>query len=198
MCDVTPPPATSPDGRFQSPEVRRRQILDAAARLAVENGLENTSVANVAEAAGLAKGSIYLHFKSRQELLAGLQGDLWQRMLEHPAQLVSDDGLTWAVKLDAVVAHWMSFEFDHHGLYHAVFHAIATDNDEPLVEAKALLRTLIDAGAEAGEFDLDELDPEVVLEFLLHGYVGPCFHHADPDTAIADVQRLFRRAVGTA
>ncbi len=30
---------------------------------------------------------------------------------------------------------------------------------------------------EAGEFDLDGLDHDVVLEFLLHGYIGPCFDH---------------------
>lgn len=196
MCDVTPQPNAEPEGRFQSPEVRRRQILDAAARLAVEDGLENTSIAKVAEAAGIAKGSIYLHYESRQQLLAGLQADLWRQMLERPAEIVADDDLTWAAKLDAVVEHWMRFEFDRHDLYHAVFHTVATDSDEPLGAARALLGDLIAAGADVGEFDLNELDPDVVLEFLLHGYVGPCFHHTDPETAIANVQQLFRRAAG--
>lgn len=202
MCDVTPPTSTPlssttpSEGRFQSPEVRRRQILDAAARLAVEEGLENTSIAKVAEEAGIAKGSIYLQFESRQDLLAGLQADLWRQMLERPGEVIADDDLTWAAKLDAVVEHWMRFEFDYHELYHAVFHTVATDSDEPLEAARALLRDLVTAGVDAGEFNLDGLDDEVVLEFLLHGYIGPCFHHSDPDIAIANVQQLFRRAVG--
>lgn len=193
---MTSIPNDAPEGRFQSPEVRRRQILDAAARLAVEEGLENTSIAKVAAAAGIAKGSIYLYFKSRQDLLAGLQADLWRQMLEGPRQIIADNGQTWAEKLDDVIEHWMRFEFDRHELYHSVFHAISTDSDEPLEAARTLLGELLTAGAEAGEFDLDGFNQDVVLEFLLHGYVGPCYYHTDPDTAVLNVKRLFRRATG--
>ena len=192
---TTEPPAPTP-GRFQSPETRRRQILDAAARLAVSDGLENTSIAKVAAAAGIAKGSIYLHFASRQDLVAGLQGDLWSQMLGEPRSFTADLDLAWATKLDRIVEHWMRFEFDHHGLYHAVFHAVATNTDEPLVEARRLLTTVIAGGVVAGEFDLADLDADVVVDYLLHGYVGPCFHHGRPETAIETVQRLFRRCVG--
>jgi AcrR family transcriptional regulator len=194
--DVRPAENPTSEGRFQSPEVRRRQILDAAARLAVDVGLENTSIAKVAEAAGIAKGSIYLHYESRHDLLAGLQADLWRQMLERPGEIIADVELTSAAKLDAVVEHWMRFEFDRHDLYHAVFHTVATDSDEPLVEARGLLGQLIEGGMAAGEFDLDGLDPDVVLEFLLHAYIGPCFHHTDPEKAVVNVQELFRRTVG--
>ena len=196
MCSVAPPANTQPEGRFQTPEVRRRQILDAAAQLAVEEGLADTSIARVAEVAGIAKGSIYLQFASRQELLAGLQADLWAQMLERPTEIVSDSDLTWAKKLDAVVEHWMRFEFDAHDLYHAVFHAVATDSDEPFEAARTMLRHIVEAGTEANEFALGALDRDVVIEFLLHAYIGPCFHHTDADTAISNVQQLFRRAIG--
>lgn len=193
---MAPTPNASPRGRFQSPEIRRRQILDAAAHLAVAEGLASTSIASVAETAGLAKGSIYLHFESRHALLAGLQADVWEQMLAHPQELVADANLDWPDRLDAIVAHWMNFEFDHQGLYHAVFHTVATDSDEPLTEARSLLTRLIEEGVAAGQLHLDGLDADVVIEFLLHGYVGPCFHHTDKDDAIATVQRLFRRVVG--
>lgn len=193
---MTPAANSAPEGRFQTPEVRRRQILDAAARLAVEEGLENTSIARVAKAAGIAKGSIYLQFESRQDLLAGLQADLWAQMLARPQQLVDDPNRTWASKLDAVVEHWMRFEFDAHDLYHSVFHAVATDSDEPSDAARSMLRDIVDAGGEAGEFVLEGLDHDVVVEFLLHAYLGPCFHGSDQVAAIANVQQLFRRALG--
>ncbi len=195
MCGVAPHASAKPTGRFQAPAVRRRQILDAVARLAIEEGLANTSIARVAEEAGIAKGSVYLQFASRQALLAGLQADLWAQMLARPTEIVADLDLTWAAKLDTVVEHWMRFEFDFHDLYHAVFHAVATDSDEPLKAARTLLRDIVDAGSHAGEFALDDLDGEVVVEFLLHAYIGPCFHRTDPDTAITNVQQLFRRAL---
>ena len=197
MRSVAPPASSQPDGRFQTPGVRRRQILDAAAQLAIEEGLARTSIARVADVAGIAKGSIYLQFASRQDLLAGLQADLWARMLERPTEIVADPNLTWADKLDSVVEHWMRFEFDAHDLYHAVFHAVATDNDEPFEAARTLLGHIVDGGTEADEFALDTLDRDVVIEFLLHAYIGPCFHHTDADTAISSVQQLFRRAIGS-
>lgn len=184
-----------PDGRFQSPETRRRQILDAAARLAVDQGLDGTSVAAVAAAAGLAKGSIYLHFASRKELMAALQVDLWSTMLERPSAYVADPGLTATEKLDAVVDHLVRFEYEHHDLYHAVFHTVPTEGGEPSARAARLLAELLESGVASGEFDLGGCDPGTVLHFLLHGYVGPCFHHRDPETAVRDVQRLFRRTV---
>lgn len=193
---VAPSPSP-PEGRFQSPDVRRRQILDAAAHLAVAEGLDNASIAKVAAAAGLAKGSIYLHFASRQDLLAALQADLWDRMLRHPEAIVADDELSWAAKLDAVVEHLMRFAFDHHSLHHEVFHAVATGSLEPLERITELLDHLVASGTAAGEFHLGDLDRGVVLQFLLHAYLGPCFHQAEPATAVRDVQCLFRRALAT-
>jgi AcrR family transcriptional regulator len=182
--------------RYLPSEVRRQQILDAAAQLAMADGLEETSIAKVAEAAGVAKGSIYLHFRSRQELVAGLQGQVWSQMMETPRRLAGDEESTWAERLDAVVEHWMRYEFEHHRLYHAVFHAVATDSEEPWEAARILLGELIAGGAAAGEFDITDLDLGVTVEFLLHAYAGPCYAVDDVDSAIGDVQRLFRRTVG--
>lgn len=169
--------------------------MDAAARLAVGEGLDRTSIASVAAEAGLAKGSIYLHFESRKDLLAALQADVWAKMLERPTAIVSDPAMASADKLDAVVEHLMRFEFDHHDVYHAVFHTVAGDSAEPFGQADDLLGRLLASGVESGEFDLTGLEADIVVRFMLHGYVGPCFHHDDPDAAIGNVQQIFRRIV---
>lgn len=184
------------EARYRPPEVRRQQILEAAARLAAADGLEDTSIANVAKAAGVAKGSIYLHFESRDDLIAALQAHVWTEMMETPRLVAGDQGLKWVERLDAVVEHWMRYEAGHHELYHAVFHTVATDSDEPWNEARTLLGQLIAGGVGAGEFALASLNAHVVVDFLLHGYIGPCYHHNDINTVIADVQQLFRRTLG--
>lgn len=192
--------ATTPDGtigtRYKPPDVRRQQILDAAARLAATDGLEGTSIARVAEAAGVAKGSIYLHFASRDDLIGALQAQVWTEMMETPRVIAEAEDLAWAERLDAVVEHWIRYEFAHHDLYHAVFHTVATDREEPWSEARSLLGRLIAGGVAADEFDLADLNGEIVVDFLLHGYVGPCFHSTDIDNVIADVQQMFRRTLG--
>lgn len=189
--------ATSAEPRYRPAEVRRQQILDAAAALAVRGGLEGTSIAAVAAEAGVAKGAIYLHFASRNELIAGLQARVWSQMMEQPRIVAHDDALPWAERLDAVVAHWVRFELENQSLYHAVFHTVATESAEPLVEARDVLSGLLAGGAAANEFELRGIDTATMVEFLLHAYVGPCFHAGQGQgQVIADVQRLFRRVVG--
>lgn len=188
---------TDPEPRYRPAEVRRQQILDAAAELAASDGLESTSIAKVAAEAGVAKGAIYLHFASRGELIAGLQSRVWAQMMEQPRVVAADELVSWAERLDAVVAHWMRFEMENQSLYHAVFHAVSTQSEEPLVETRRVLSDLLAGGVAADEFDLDGIDTATVVEFLLHAYVGPCFHAGhDQDQVIVDVQRVFRRAVG--
>ena len=49
---------------------RRGQIVEAAARLWLRDGFDATSVEAIARAAGLAKGTVYLYFPSKEALLA--------------------------------------------------------------------------------------------------------------------------------
>jgi AcrR family transcriptional regulator len=59
--EPTPP---QPDARTQ----RAEHILDTAATLLVRWGFRKTTVDDVARAAGVAKGTIYLHWKDKNEL----------------------------------------------------------------------------------------------------------------------------------
>jgi TetR/AcrR family acrAB operon transcriptional repressor len=49
-------------------EARAEQILDAAMGLIVHYGYDKTSVADIAREAGVAKGTIYLHWRSKDAL----------------------------------------------------------------------------------------------------------------------------------
>ena len=63
---------------------RREQILAAASRLFARQGFHRTTVRQVAREAGIADGTIYLYFRSKQELLLALLGQLG-RVGERPA-----------------------------------------------------------------------------------------------------------------
>src|SRR5690348_8330446 len=68
--------------RRAAPEVRVEQILDAAAEVLLSKGLNATTVDEIAAAAGLAKGTTYLYFKSKAQVLAALRERSVTRMLE--------------------------------------------------------------------------------------------------------------------
>src|SRR5262245_22564005 len=49
---------------------RREQILDAALRLWTRKGFDATTVDDLAREAGVAKGTVYLYFATKEALLA--------------------------------------------------------------------------------------------------------------------------------
>jgi AcrR family transcriptional regulator len=53
-------------------DFRCRQILDAARQAFVRVGVADTSVDQIAKSAGIAKGTVYLYYKSKDELLRQL------------------------------------------------------------------------------------------------------------------------------
>jgi len=59
-------------GAPDDPKVRKRlRMLEAATELFVKQGYRKTSVDEVAEAAGVAKGTVYLYFRTKADLLVG-------------------------------------------------------------------------------------------------------------------------------
>ena len=53
-------------------EARRTQILDAAQKVFESRGLSQSSMDEIAKEAELAKGTIYLYYKNKDELIVGL------------------------------------------------------------------------------------------------------------------------------
>jgi len=53
-------------------EARAQRILDATSDLIMRNGYHKTTIHDIAREAGVGKGTLYLHWKSRDELFAAL------------------------------------------------------------------------------------------------------------------------------
>ena len=61
---------------------KRERILDAAVKVFAQEGFYNAKVAQIAHAAGVADGTIYLYFKSKDDLLISLFEDRMERVNE--------------------------------------------------------------------------------------------------------------------
>ena len=68
------------DGRVRrgqaSREIRRQQIKEAALQVFADKGYHNTSVTDLVAAAGVARGTFYLYFESKESLFLELLDDL--------------------------------------------------------------------------------------------------------------------------
>ncbi|WP_017541611.1 TetR/AcrR family transcriptional regulator [Nocardiopsis halophila] len=81
---------------------RREHILAVAVRLFAERGFSATRIEDVAAAAGIAKGSVYLYFESRDALLVGAFDRLGERSAR-VLRLARDPGRTAAERLEELV-----------------------------------------------------------------------------------------------
>jgi AcrR family transcriptional regulator len=74
-------PASSNPRRREPAHARRAQILAAALRCFSEKGYHATTTEDLVRASGLSKGSLYWHFRSKEEvflaLLEALEGELF-------------------------------------------------------------------------------------------------------------------------
>lgn len=74
-------------------EGRRRQLLDAAVRLFARLGYADVKMADVADAAGLAKGTVFLYFPTKEALfLALLEEELFAWFAALDATLQGEGG----------------------------------------------------------------------------------------------------------
>ena len=69
------PPAT-PRAVVRDPDAKKRRILEAARLLLVERDFSDIVLDDVAKKAGVAKGTLFLHFKNKEELFSAAFADL--------------------------------------------------------------------------------------------------------------------------
>jgi AcrR family transcriptional regulator len=103
----------------QAQRSRRDELLAIAAGLFAERGFKNTTVRDIADAAGILSGSLYHHFDSKEsmvdEILSTFQLELFKRYDE-----ILGSELDVRAKVDAVVR--VSFEaIDQHHAEVAIF-----------------------------------------------------------------------------
>lgn len=58
---------------------KRNRILDEAGKLFVENGVESTKIIDIAKAAGVAKGTVYEYFESKDDIVIEWMNGIFDR-----------------------------------------------------------------------------------------------------------------------
>lgn len=151
---------------------RRQRIIDAAARMFHENGYTATSVQDIARAVGLLKGSLYYHFRSKEELLyeviktthdGGVEMlESWDRLDLSPPELMA-----------AAVRDVVRYTTDHVVPVGVLIHdlrSLSAERRERIVSERdrfdRFLREVVQRGKDEGHFR-QEARPELVAMALL-------------------------------
>lgn len=68
-------------------EERKNEILDVAERLFAAKGFDNTSTTDILEEVGIARGTLYYHFKSKEDILDAMIGRMTDRLMTEAAKI---------------------------------------------------------------------------------------------------------------
>jgi len=167
--------------RQQPADARRQAILDSASALLLENGLRATSVDAVAKSAGIAKGTVYLYFASRSDLLAALRAryahDLASRAESILKRARPRDASSVTRAFQRLAADLVDHILASQRLYHVLFQEAGVPEEETMAPLRRLVLDTLRQSMEQGA--LRPMDPDVLMRFLLdgmHGAMLPLFH----------------------
>jgi AcrR family transcriptional regulator len=205
--------------RTEAPERRRGDLLDAALHIVLAKGVAGLTVDEVTTRAEVAKGTFYLYFRSKEQLLGALQDrfvdDLTTRQQAELDRLAADD---WLGRLLAWMESSIRGYLAHADLHDALFHhprASGGDQaarhrheaDPAINQHAAALTEILEAGAAAGAFALTNPRAAAILLYnTMHGtadYLVEQANHHEPgepatdlvDAVIAESLNLCRRYV---
>ena len=95
-------------------EERKEEILDAAEKLFGTKGFDHTSTNDILEAVGIARGTLYYHFKSKEEILDGVIERISNRLMSDAGKVIRDTELPVLERLTkAILALNVESEIGH-------------------------------------------------------------------------------------
>lgn len=206
-------------------DVRRRQIIDAAADVIAAEGLPHASLSRIAARAGLSSaGLITYHFGDRRELLLAVSADVAARHLATLDDATLDDAAARSRgaggELDRYIAATVTFQDRNRAAMQAAWQIVwlrwsgnppfaeqqpAADGTGSVIAASphmARLVEILERGQTEGDFRPD-FSPELMARTInsaVLGYMDLVASTTDPDpiTFTAHLQQTFATAVRTA
>lgn len=147
------------------PEVRARKeaaIKQAALKFFSEKGFHTATTSEITDSAGIAKGTLYWYFKTKEDLAFALVSDMLSAFLQLVQSVRDSDGPVTArfqrlakqlaslymVEKDYCRLLW-KFRADHHFIFSPDYKDKVTTYYRELLEA---LKAMIDEGIRKGEF----------------------------------------------
>jgi len=148
---------------------RRAEVVLGAARVFAERGYDQTSVPELAEALGLAAGSLYHYVPSKEELLRAICDQLMDPLLEQAEALLAEPREP-DEQLRALVRLWVEHVVAHRD------HMLVFQQERHLIERGAAWR-----GVRASRKAFERLAEDA----LMRAEAGPSHPGADPRLALS-------------
>lgn len=155
---------------IKSADERRQDIVQAALGLFLEKGFGDTTVGDIASVAGVATGTVYLYFPSKDHILIALHDEFHQGMAAQIMEVATD-----------MIERMESGEaIDHHEPIDTVLDAMARYSQEKRDFAEVCMRHL--PATLAGSIaDVEQRFVTLLKSVLEQSTSKGIFHTSDPE-----------------
>lgn len=179
-----------------------RKLLDAAAEEFGEKGFHEASVSSITRRAGIALGSFYTYFDSKDALFRALVGDMSEKV-RTSARSALHEGMGPLEIERAALAAFLRFAAEHKEIYRIIDEAEFVDPASYREHYETIAARIADrlrSGAAAGEFrdGLGELEAWAMMGmnvFVGLRYIVWGGAEMSPDEVAAGVNRLLAEGV---
>lgn len=184
--------------RYDTDEDKRERILRAAWQRIRQYGYAKTTVAEIAADAGIAKGTAYLYFHSKSDIMLALVEETNRRVLEELVAIRLGEGPV-LVRLEAVVIHRVRTigelvrRHPHGEEFVRSFKPEIVRRVESFVRAQGeLAAALIREGNAEGSLAVEDPDATgQLLADLFERFTPPYDHAATLDEVVEFARRTF-------
>ena len=164
-----PNTGTSEDKTPRTERGRRtlRKLLDASATEFGEKGFHEASVSSITRRAGVALGTFYTYFDSKDALFRALVQDMSANVMSSARSALSEHMNALQIE-EAALAAFLRFAREHKEVYRIIDEAEFVDPESYRTHYETIARRIaarLDAGANAHEFrdDLGEVEAWAVM-----------------------------------
>jgi len=202
---------TSPHRRLKEQwrQARAELILDEAEKLLVEKGYHETAIDEIAARAGVAKGTLYQHFPSKEALIQALF-ERNARLLEQAIERIMQQELPARARLEHLLHYIYQERRDQHRMLQLIYQNAEIQQilqggqpghlDDCWPRITAQMRKLLEDGKAEGAFDRTistDLMLHLFMDLLTFGGYEPLTAQLAPDELLTQVTHVFFEGISS-
>lgn len=151
-------------------EIRKKELIKTAYELFITKGYENTSVDEIIAKAGIAKGTYYYHFESKEQVLEEVVNMMIDEGVERAKQVINsnlklEEKLVYTILALRVMPEEQSVQDTIHTKENIILHKKI--NDKIIDDAAPILSEIVREAKEDGLFTCDDNIEERVRMTLI-------------------------------
>ncbi len=157
----------------QSTDIRQEQIKQAVIDIISTDGIKNLSIKNLAERISMSEGSIFRHFKSKNDIIVSIFNDIQDNFIGELGKIARSDEEP-LIRLTKYLSATIEYHTENKGINMLLFSEASYKNDPGLkkrlqqifYDQKQFVMKIISDGISAGIWDENVVVENVALMYM--------------------------------